>query len=115
MSIVIPNSKCDQYRRGDQVVVAARQGDDSHCPVVAARRYLDLLRSAGATVEAFVLQSVVVNSAGCAGIGRVASRAVLLAQLRRSLGAPRCCIRYIHSDRVEQLPLPRLSRYRATN
>ena len=85
MTIIIPQSKCDQYRHGDTVTVAVQSDSPIFCPVVAARRYIDLLRRASATEESFVLQSVTVGRDGALGLGRQASRAVSLAQLRRGL------------------------------
>jgi hypothetical protein len=88
MTVVIPQSKCDQYRQGDTVTVAVQSDSQTYCPVKAARRYIayiPLLRRASATEDSFVLQSVTVGRDGAFGLGRQASRAVLLAQLRRGL------------------------------
>lgn len=85
MSVTIPQSKCDQYRLGDTVAVARLSDTPDYCAVNAARRYFQLLRRASATDDSFVLQSVVVGRDGALCLGRQASRAVLVNQLRRAL------------------------------
>ena len=87
MVINIPHSKCDQYRQGDSVTVAGQAEKGGYCAVVSARRYIELLRRASASKDVFVLQSVVVGRDGVLSLGRQASRAVLVDQLRRALSS----------------------------
>jgi hypothetical protein len=84
MDILIPQSKCDQYRHSDTVSVAVNVESPALCPVYAARFFLALLCRASATEDTFVLQSISVGHDGRVMLGRVASSAILVAQLRRA-------------------------------
>jgi hypothetical protein len=83
MIITVPYSKCDQYRRGGSVCVAA-SSTLRYCPIQAAREYIAILRRAEATDETLVLRTVSVKDCGSLVMGRVASRAVLQDQLRKA-------------------------------
>jgi hypothetical protein len=85
MVVYIPNSKCDQYRQGNTVTIAEQSGVAGCCAVDAARRYLDLLRRASAVDDTFVLHSVLVGRDGILSLGSLASRVVLVKQLRCTL------------------------------
>lgn len=85
MDIKIPVSKCDQYRHGDVVSVAVDSESPEQCPVIASRSHFALLRGALASEQSFVLQSIIQSRDGRPVLGRIASRAVLVAQLRRAL------------------------------
>jgi hypothetical protein len=85
MEICIPNSKCDQYRNGSTISIAEQSSLAGYCAVKAARRYIDCLRSASAVDDTFVLQSVLVGQDGVHSLGSLASRDVLVKQLRCAL------------------------------
>jgi hypothetical protein len=85
MVITVPQSKCDQYRQGDTVTVAAQDSMHRYCAVNAAQRYFKLLRDASATDDSLVLLAVRVGRDGVISLGRQASREVMVLQLRRAL------------------------------
>jgi hypothetical protein len=84
MTIFIPHSKCDQYRKGNTVSAAVNSKSPTLRPVNAARIYVALLRHASATEDNLVLQPVLIGRDGHLFLGHAASRSVLGAQLRRA-------------------------------
>lgn len=87
VSITVPYSKCDQYRRGDSVCVATIS-TFRYCPVQAAQEYIAVQCRAETTEETLVSRSVSVKHSGSLVLGRAASRAVLQDQLRKFLAVP---------------------------